>query len=104
VYEKTAVGEGCDVEGPGRLVLYQAFGSTGEWSDTRSEKARERGAEQLAVTVNGDAQTLWRDGTSGELLLSWTLEGKSLGLVGNNADMTADQLVNMAEGVTFAGS
>ena len=103
VYAASAVGEG-PIEGPGELVLYEAFGLIGEWSDTRAEKARERGAAQLTVRVSGTPEILWRDGASGELLLSWTLDGKSLGLVGNTADMTADQLVNIAEGVTVAGN
>ncbi len=103
VYGEAAVPEGGPVEGPGQLVLYQAFGVIGEWSDTRAEKARERGATQVTVSVNGEDRALWRDGTSGELLLSWTLDGKSLGLVGNTADITADELVKTAEAVAFEG-
>lgn len=104
VYSADEVADGDQSEGPGRLVLYQAFGAIGEWTDTRAEKARERGANHVAVTVNGEGQTLWQDGASGELLLGWTLDGKSLGLVGNTADMTADDLVKMAESVALEGN
>ena len=103
VYAATTVADG-PIEGPGSLVLYEAFGLIGEWSDVRAEKARERGATQLPVHVNGAPEVLWQDGASGELLLSWTLDGASFGLVGNTADMTADQLVSIAEGVTYASS
>jgi len=101
VYAGAEVADDVPVEGPWQLVLYQAFGVIGEWSGTRAEKARERGAVQVAVTVNGEAQMLWRDPGSGELLLGWTLDGKSLGLVGNTADMTADELVKKAGGIVF---
>lgn len=103
VYAATDVGDG-PVEGPGQVVLYQAFGLIGEWSDVRAEKARERGATPVAVKVNGEPQTLWRDPTSGELDLGWTLGGKSFGVVGNSADLTNDGLVKIAEGVTFTGN
>jgi hypothetical protein len=101
VYARAAVANDGPLEGPGQLVLYQAFGVIGEWTDTRAEKATERGAESIDVSVNGVRQQLWSYVTTGELLLGWTLDSKSLGLVGNSADMTASELVAVAESVTF---
>lgn len=89
-------------EGPGRLVLYEAFGSYGEWSDTRAAKSEERGGHAVAATMNGGPATVWFDETSGELLLAWTMDGHSFGLIGNAADMAADELVGYAESVTTA--
>ena len=86
-------------EGPGRLVLYQAFGATGEWSDTRAEKSRERGGRPISVTVSGQHTTVWDDPSTGELLLAWMLDGRSMALVGNRADLSPDELVRIAEGV-----
>lgn len=104
IYAPSEVAASGPYEGPGQLVLYQAFGLIGEWSDTRAEKARERGATPIVVSVNGTTQTLWQDGASGELDLSWTLGGDSFGLVGNTADMTADELVRIADTVTLTGN
>jgi hypothetical protein len=98
VYAATDVPDTGPYEGPGRLVAYQAFGLSEEWTGTRGEKARERGAEQFSVSVNGQGETLWHDPSSGELLLGWTLDGKSLALVGNTADMSAAELVEIAQG------
>lgn len=98
VYAAAAVPGTGPFEGPGRLVVYQAFGLSEEWTGTRAEKARERGAEQFRVSVNGQGETLWHDPSSGELLLGWTLDGRSLALVGNAADMSAAELVDFAQG------
>jgi hypothetical protein len=99
VYAATPVGD-QPFEGPGRLVLYEAFGASGEWRDTRAEKSRERGGVRVAVTMNGASATVWSDAASGELLLAWTLGGHSVGLVGNSSDMTPEQLVTYAESVS----
>lgn len=101
IFATGTVAKDAPDEGPGHVVLYQAFGTSGEWSDTRGEKARERGATSSAVTVNGEKRTLWTDAASGELLLAWTLDDRGLGLVGNTADMTADELVTIAETVAL---
>jgi hypothetical protein len=98
VYAPAAVPDSGPFEGPGRLVVYQAFGLSEEWTGVRSEKARERGAEQFPVSVNGQSAALWHDPSSGELLLGWTLDGRSLALVGNAADMSAADLVAIAQG------
>jgi hypothetical protein len=102
VYAAAAVPDRASVEGPGRLVVYQAFGLSDEWTGTRAKKARDLGAEQFPVSVNGQGQALWHVPSSGELLLGWTLGGKSLALVGNAADMSAAQLVEIAQGFVAA--
>ena len=86
-------------EGPGRLVLYQAFGVVGEWSDTRTEKSRERGGKPVSVPMGIDTAMVWVDSVSGELLLPWTLNGQSVALIGNSADMTPEQLAAYGLGV-----
>jgi hypothetical protein len=50
--------------------------------------------------MNGHPAEVWLDGTTGELLLGWTLPGKSEVLVGNAADFTVAQLVKSAESVS----
>jgi hypothetical protein len=102
MYARSAVPDGDPIEGPGRLVVYQAFGVSTEWTGTRAEKARARGDEQFPVSVNGQGATVWHDASSGELLLAWTLDGKSLALVGNAADLSAAQLVEIAQGFVVA--
>jgi hypothetical protein len=99
VYAPAPIAAEPPFEGPGRIVLYQAFGVTGEWSDTRAEKSRERGGRPIAVTVSGQRIALWDDPGTGELLLAWTLDGRSMALVGNRADLSPDELVRIAEGV-----
>ena len=103
VYAPAAVADAGPVEGPGQLVLYQALGISSEWDDLRGLKAQERGASSTDVTVHGVAEKLWIDPSTGELLVAWTLDGRSFGLIGNLADMTAAQLVTSAESVTSAG-
>jgi len=98
VYAAAAVPDPSTVEGPGRLVVYQALGLSEEWTGTRAKKARDGGAEQFPVSVNGQSATVWHVPSSGELLLGWTLGGKSLALVGNAADLSAAQLVEIAQG------
>lgn len=98
VYASSAVPDTGPFEGPGRLVVYEALGMSDEWTGTGAEKMRERGAEQFPVAVNGQGATVWHDPASGDLLLAWTLDGKSLALVGNTADLSAAQLVEIAQG------
>jgi len=100
IYSAAPVGN--DWEGPGRLVLYQAFGIVGEWSETRSTKSEDRGGHPVAVTMNGESATVWVDDASGELLVAWEIGGRSLGLIGNAADMTPQDLVSYAESVASA--
>ena len=93
---------GSDWEGPGQLVLYQAFGIVGEWSKIRAIKSEDRGGHPVAVTMNGQPATVWVDEASGELLLAWERDGQSLGLVGNTTDMTPQELARFAESVAPA--
>ena len=90
-------------EGQGRLVLYQAFGIAGEWSDLRAVKSEGRGGHAERVTFRGAPADVWVDPDSGELLLAWDLAGRSYGLIGNAADMTALELVEYAESLTVVG-
>jgi hypothetical protein len=89
------------LEGPGRLVLYQALGISPEWTDTRALKSQERGGAPISVTLHGQKTPLWVDKSTGELLLGWDLDGNSFGLIGNSADLTQSQLVSIAEGITI---
>jgi hypothetical protein len=99
VYSAVPVGEPPH-EGPGRLVLYEAFGISDEWSGLRAEKSEGRGGHPEAVTMHGESVTVWVDEASGELLLAWTQDGRSYGLIGNLADMSVDDLTGFAESLT----
>jgi hypothetical protein len=102
VYAKAPVVETDPLEGPGRLVAYQAFGSSPLWTGPRTDDARAHGGEQFPVAINGQAATVWHVPSSGELLVAWTLGGKSLALVANSADLSAAQLVDVAQGFAIA--
>jgi hypothetical protein len=75
----------------GHLDLYQASGGPVLVSG---------GDEVRAVTVNGQAATLYRSAPDGELVLVWTLGGDGLAITANETDFTADELVRLAEGAT----
>lgn len=98
VYAKAAIPDTDPLEGPGRLVAYQAFGSSQEWTGTRTDKARAIGAEQFPVTVNGQSAAVWHVPSTGELLLAWTLGDDSLAVVGNIADFSAAGILEVAQG------
>jgi hypothetical protein len=87
-------------EGPGRLAFYETFPADEAYLESRIEASRKHGGRAQAVVVNGDAAEVWLDETSGELLLGWTLPGKSEVLVANTADFTVAQLVKSAESVS----
>jgi hypothetical protein len=87
-------------EGPGRLAFYETFPADEAYLDSRIEASRKHGGRAQAVVVNGDAAEVWLDETTGELLLGWTLPGKSEVLVANTADFTVAQLVKSAESVS----
>jgi len=87
-------------EGPGRLAFYETFPADAAYLESRIEASRKRGGRSQAVVLNGDAAEVWLDATTGELLLGWTLPGKSEVLVGNTADFTVEQLVKSAESVS----
>jgi hypothetical protein len=87
-------------EGPGRVALYETFPADRAYLESRIEASRKHGGRAQAVVVNGDAAEVWLDETTGELLLGWTLPGKSEVLVANTADFTVAQLVKSAESVS----
>jgi hypothetical protein len=102
VYAKAAIPDSDPLEGPGRLVAYQAFGSSQEWTGTRTDKARLIGAEQFPVTVNGETAAVWHVPSTGELLLAWSLGGNSLALVANITDFSAAGILEVAQGFAIA--
>ena len=102
VYAKAAIPDTDPLEGPGRLVAYQAFGLSQEWTGTRTDKARAIGAEQFPVTVNGQAAAVWHVPSTGELLLAWTLGDDSLALVANIADFSAAGILEVGQGFEIA--
>ena len=87
-------------EGPGRLVLYETFPADEAYLKSRIEASRKHGGRRQAVVVNGAAAEIWLDEKTGELLLGWTLPGKSEVLVANTADFTVAQLIKSAESVS----
>lgn len=87
-------------EGPGRLVLYETIPADEAYLESRIEASRNHGGRSQAVIVYGDAAEVWLNETTGELLLGWTLPGKSEVLVGNTADFTVAQLIKSAESVS----
>jgi hypothetical protein len=87
-------------EGPKRLAFYETLPADESYLESRIEASRKHGGRTQAVVVNGDAAEVWLDETTGELLLGWTLPGKSEVLVANTADFTVTQLVKSAESVS----
>ncbi len=73
---------------PGRIDLIQAFGGPVNVSG---------GEELTPVDVNTRGAQLWRWAPTGELVLVWQLEGTGLALVANEADLSVDELVELAE-------
>jgi hypothetical protein len=87
-------------EGPGRLALYETIPADEAYLESRIVASRKHGGRPQSVVVNGHAAEVWLDEATGELLLGWTLPGKSEVLVANTADFTAAQLVKSAESVS----
>jgi hypothetical protein len=87
-------------EGPGRLALYETFPVSDAYLDFRIGLSRERGGSPVAVNVNGEPAEVWRVPSTGELLVGWTIRGKSEVLVANAVDFTVAELVDSAESVT----
>jgi hypothetical protein len=86
--------------GPGRLAFYETFPADEAYLESRIEASRKHGGRAQAVVVNGHPAEVWLDETTGELLLGWTLPGKSEVLVANTADFTVAQLVKSAESIS----
>ena len=76
--------------GAGQLDLYQAFGAPTNIGG---------GSERQVLDVNGTQAVLLRDPELGELLLQWTVGGDGVALVANEADVTIDQLLEIARAV-----
>lgn len=83
-----------DNGGRGQLDLYQAFGAA-----TRIGG----GPERSTVQVGAGQGVLLREPATGEMLLQWMVGPDGVALVGNEADMTLDQLLAIARSVKPAG-
>ncbi len=79
--------------GRGQLDLYQAFGAATQIG----------GPERSTVQIGGSPGVLLREPESGELLLQWMVGPDGVALVGNEADMTLDQLLAIATAIKPAG-
>ncbi|MBI3745989.1 MAG: hypothetical protein HY264_05595 [Chloroflexi bacterium] len=86
-------------EGPGRLALYETSPGSGAYLRSRTELSRNHGGKPIAVAVCGEATEVWRDDSTGELVVGWTDRDKRDVLVGNTADFTVQELVDAAESV-----
>lgn len=86
-------------EGPGRIAFYETIPGDAAYLESRIEASRKHGGRPQAVVVNGHAAEVWLDEATGELLLGWSLPGKSEVLVADTADFTVAQLVKTAESV-----
>ncbi len=80
--------------GRGQLDLYQAFGAATQIGG---------GPERSTVQIGGSPGVLLREPASGELLLQWMVGPDGVALVGNEADMTVDQLLAIATAMKPAG-
>ncbi len=86
-------------EGPGRLALYETSPASDAYFRSRIEQSRNHGGKPIAVTVCGEATEVWRDDSTGELVVGWTDRDKRDVLVANTADFTVQELVDAAESV-----
>jgi hypothetical protein len=86
-------------EGPGRLALYETAPASDAYFTSRIEQSRTHGGRPLAVTVCGEATEVWRDDSTGELVVGWTDRDKRDVLVANSADFTVQDLIDAAESV-----
>jgi len=97
LYARVYAAAGSSIEAPnrgaGQLDLYQAFGERTNISG---------GSERHDVRVSGESAIVWRDPQLGELLLQFNVAGDGVALVANEADMTIDELLEIAEGVEAA--
>jgi hypothetical protein len=71
----------------GVLDLYQAFGGPVMVSG---------GDEQQSVAIGPTTGTLYRELPSGELVLTWELDGTALAIVANESDFTPAALIELA--------
>ena len=80
--------------GRGQLDLYQAFGAATQIGG---------GPDRRAVPIGSSPGVLLREPASGELLLQWMVGSNGVALVGNEADMTLDQLLAIARAMNPPG-
>jgi hypothetical protein len=84
--------EGADAaNGTGLLQLHQAFSAPADIVDATGGRA---------VKVKGASATLYRNASSGELVVTWMLGRDGLALVANEGDFTANQLIDLAASAT----
>jgi hypothetical protein len=57
------------------------------------------GDEISKVDVGGELAVLYRQRDVGELVLVWSSGGDGFALVANDADFTAEQLIDLAESI-----
>ena len=81
--------------GRGQLDLYQAFGAATQIGG---------GPERSTVQIGASPGVLLREPASGELLVQWMVGSDGVALVGNEADMTLDQLLAIASAIKPAGN
>jgi hypothetical protein len=86
-------------EGPRRIVLYETMPGTDAYFKSRIERSRKRHGKPIAVSVCGEPTSVWLEAT-GELVVGWVDRDKSDVLVANAADLTIQELVDAAEGVS----
>jgi hypothetical protein len=89
--------------GPGQLLLYQRAGLSADWSDIGANDFHAPDATQMQVTIGAANATVWIT-THDNLFVTWTLNGQSLAMLGNAADMTAADLVRYADSVAVPAS
>jgi hypothetical protein len=94
LYVRVYAPAGSNIEAPnrgaGQLDLYQAFGAPTNIGG---------GSERHDVVVQGQPAVLWRDAGLGELLLQFVVAGDGVALVANEADLSIDELLKIADGI-----
>jgi hypothetical protein len=94
VYAPTTSHVTGDNGGRGQLDLYQAFGAATQIGG---------GPERSTVQIGASQGVLLREPETGEMLLQWMVGPDGVALVGNEADMTLDQLLAIARSAKPAG-
>jgi hypothetical protein len=88
-------------EGVHRITLYESrIPARAAYLESRVARSRRAGGRSVAVHVHGRAERVWINDATGELLLGWTVPGKTEVLVANAADFSIRRLVASAEGVS----
>jgi hypothetical protein len=87
-------------EGPGRIVLYETMPGNDAYLKSRIERSGNNRSNPIAVSVCGEHTNVWLDDATGELVVGWSDRGKADVLVANTADLTINELVDAAEGVS----